>query len=272
MRVALGLEYRGTAYCGWQSQLSACGVQDFVEKAIAVFLGTSVRVICAGRTDTGVHARAQVAHLDTDIDRTEQSWVRGLNTNLPSDIRVLWAKKFADLLGQRDEECFHARFSASARAYQYLLLNDPVAPGIDAANVGWFHAPLDAVSMQTAAAYLLGEHDFSAFRAAECQAKTPIKVMHAAAVRRLGAIIIFDFRASAFLHHMVRNIVGSLVYVGAGKQDATWFAHVLASKDRARCAPTFSPNGLYLTSVEYDEIWQLPKFPARSVAEVQLWN
>ena len=272
MRVALGLEYRGSAYCGWQSQPTGCGVQDHVEKAIAIFLGVSIRVVCAGRTDTGVHARAQVIHLDTDIDRTEQSWARGLNTHLPSDIRVVWATKFADLPNQRDEDLFHARFSARARAYQYLLLNDGVAPGIDHTSVGWYHAPLDVASMQAAAAHLLGEHDFSAFRSAECQAKTPIKLMHTASVRRRGPMLVFDFRASAFLHHMVRNIVGSLVYVGAGKHDPTWFAQVLAAKNRSLCAPTFAADGLYLTDVEYDAAWNLPKFVARTVAEGQPWK
>jgi tRNA pseudouridine38-40 synthase len=204
--------------------------------------------------------------LDTDIDRTEQSWVRGLNAHLPGDIRVLWATKFAELPIQRDEDRFHARFSARARAYQYLLLNDVVAPGIDHASVGWYHAPLDVVSMQAAAVHLLGEHDFSAFRSAECQSKTPIKVMYSASVRRQGAILVFDFRASAFLHHMVRNIVGSLVYVGAGKQEPAWIARLLAAKDRALCAPTFAAEGLYLTNVEYDASWNLPKFAERTVA------
>jgi tRNA pseudouridine38-40 synthase len=266
MRVALGIEYRGTAYCGWQSQPTGCGVQDYVERAISLFLGVSTRVVCAGRTDAGVHARAQVVHLDTDIDRTEQSWVRGLNAHLPGDIRVVWATKFAELPGQSDEDRFHARFSARARAYQYLLLNDAVAPGIEHASVGWYHAPLDVASMQAAAAYLLGEHDFSAFRSVECQAKTPIKLMHLAAVRRHGAMLIFDFRASAFLHHMVRNIVGSLVYVGAGKWEPAWLAHVLAAKDRSLCAPTYAADGLYLTDVEYDAAWKLPKFPGRTIA------
>jgi tRNA pseudouridine38-40 synthase len=271
MRVALGLEYRGTAYCGWQSQPTGCGVQDYVEKAIGVFLGVPIRVVCAGRTDTGVHARAQVVHLDTDIDRTEQSWVRGLNTHLPGDIRVLWARKFADPASQRDEDRFHARFSARARAYQYVLLNDAVAPGIDHTSVGWYHAPLDVTSMQAAATHLLGEHDFSAFRSAECQAKTPVKLMYAASVHRHGAILVFNFRASAFLHHMVRNIVGSLVYVGAAKQEPAWFARLLAAKDRALSAPTFAADGLYLTGVEYDASWNLPAFAERTVAAGHPW-
>jgi len=167
MRVALGIEYRGTAYCGWQSQPTGCGVQDYVEKAISLFLGISTRVVCAGRTDAGVHARAQVVHLDTDIDRAEQSWVRGLNAHLPGDIRVVWATKFAELPGQSDEDQFHARFSARARAYQYLLLNDAVAPGIDHASVGWYHAPLDVESMQAAAAYV-GAHSERSFAANTC--------------------------------------------------------------------------------------------------------
>jgi tRNA pseudouridine38-40 synthase len=266
MRVALGLEYRGTAYCGWQSQLSGCGVQDYVEKAVAAFLGEPARVICAGRTDTGVHATAQVVHLDTLLARPVQAWVRGVNSFLPPDIRILWAHFPPEPAECREEERFHARFSAISRRYCYRLVDRAVAPGIEHGLVGWFHAPLDLDRMQAAAHLLLGEKDFSAFRSAECQAKSPVKVMQAARVFREGTTLIFDLRASAFLHHMVRNIVGCLVYVGAGRQDADWFAAVIASKDRARCAPTFSPDGLYLVGVEYDGRWMLPAFPVRGVA------
>ncbi len=265
MRVALGLEYRGTSYCGWQSQPSGCGVQDHVEKAVSAFLGELVRVVCAGRTDTAVHAAAQVIHLDTELTRPAQSWVRGLNSFLPPDIRILWAHFPSEPPGGEEEQRFHARFSATSRRYQYRLLDSAVAPGIENGLIGWFHAPLDVEKMHAAAQLLVGEKDFSAFRSAECQAKSPMKVMHAVRVYRDDATIVFDLRASAFLHHMVRNIVGCLVYVGAGRQDAEWFSLVIASKDRAQCAPTFAPDGLCLVGVEYDARWMLPAFPSRGV-------
>jgi len=264
MRVVLGLEYRGTAYCGWQSQPSGCGVQDHLEAAIAGFLVSPLRVVCAGRTDTGVHARAQVVHLDTDIDRSEVAWVRGLNASLPPDIRVVWAHRLPDLAPERAQEQVHARFSALSRTYQYLLLNDTVEPALQTGSVGWFHVPLDVAAMQAAAELLIGEHDFSAFRSAECQAKSPIKTMYVAAVSRRDAVVVFDFRASAFLHHMVRNIVGCLVYVGAGRHNLSWFKDVIDSRDRAKCAPTFAPDGLYLAGVEYARKWKLPVFRHRT--------
>ncbi len=265
MRVALGLEYRGTAYCGWQSQPSACGVQDHLENAISAFLVSPIRVVCAGRTDTGVHARAQVVHLDTPIDRAESAWVRGVNALLPADIRVLWARRFPMVDGGDDTQQFHARYSARSRSYQYLLLNDSVSPGLQHGSVGWFPVPLDVSAMHIAAQRVIGEHDFSAFRSAECQAKSPVKTMYEASVTQRGAVVVFDFRASAFLHHMVRNVVGSLVYVGAARQDAAWFENVLASKDRSRGAPTFAPDGLYLSAVEYDAAWNVPPFRPRAL-------
>ncbi len=254
MRIALGIEYAGISYCGWQSQPSGCGVQDVVEAALAKFAGTSgerVAITCAGRTDTGVHALGQVVHFDTSIEREDAAWVRGTNTYLPADIRVLWA--------QRVDAAFHARFSARGRIYRYLLLNDGVAPALLTGRVGWIHAPLDLERMQVAARTLLGEHDFSAFRAAECQAKSPVKHLRQAEVRRQGAIIDFTFAADAFLHHMVRNIVGALVYVGAGRHTPEEFAEIFDSRDRARAAPTFSPDGLYLWQIEYDDRFAIPQ-------------
>jgi tRNA pseudouridine38-40 synthase len=254
MRIALGIEYSGTAYCGWQSQPSGCGVQDRVEAALGKFVGTPearAAVTCAGRTDTGVHALGQVVHFDTLIERPEAAWVRGTNTYLSEDIRVLWA--------QRVDEQFHARFSAQGRSYRYLLLNDDVAPALLSGKVGWFHAPLDVARMQVAASTLLGEHDFSAFRAAECQAKSPLKQLRQADVRRRGDLIDLTFTADAFLHHMVRNIVGALVYVGAGRHSVEQFAEIFNSRDRARAAPTFSPDGLYLWQIEYDERFAIPR-------------
>jgi tRNA pseudouridine38-40 synthase len=261
MRIVLGLEYLGSAYCGWQSQPNGGAVQDHVERGITAFLGQATSVTCAGRTDTGVHASGQVIHLDTEIERSAQSWVRGTNSFLADDIRVRWATALDAELGAD----FHARFSAISRRYRYLLLNDPVAPAIDHNRVGWFHAPLDAEAMHEAAQLLVGEHDFSAFRSSECQAKTPVKTVHECAVRREGSLLVVDIRANAFLHHMVRNVVGSLVYVGAGREDAAWLQQVLTGRERARAAPTFAASGLYLTQVEYDARFGLPQEDNRAL-------
>jgi tRNA pseudouridine38-40 synthase len=266
MRVALGLEYRGTRYCGWQTQSSGCAIQDHLERALEKFLGVRVATVCAGRTDTGVHAMAQVVHLDTEIVRDDVSWVRGTNTSLPADIRVVWAKQTS--------EDFNARFSAISRTYRYLLLNDPVDSAMFNGLVGWFHAPLDVAAMQLAATTLLGEHDFSAYRAAECQAKTPVRTMLDVNVARIGAgdqaqqLIAFTFRANAFLHHMIRNIVGELVYVGAGRRSLAEFHHVFAGRDRKRAAPTFAADGLYLCDIEYDARFSLPAVRRRHPFEI----
>ena len=256
MRVALGLEYRGTNYCGWQTQPAGCAIQDHLERALLKFLGEPVATVCAGRTDAGVHAIAQVVHLDTDIERDDVSWVRGTNTSLPADIRVVWSRQTGD--------DFHARYSASSRTYRYLLLNDPVENATFNGQVGWFHAPLALAKMQEAAALLLGEHDFSAYRAAECQAKSPVRIMTEVGVERIGdgtethQLLNLTFRANAFLHHMVRNIVGELVYVGAGRRSIGQFQEILAGRDRKRAAPTFAPDGLYLCDIEYDARFGLP--------------
>jgi len=250
MRIALGLEYDGGSFCGWQSQSGGCGVQDRLETALGQMTGHAVRVHAAGRTDAGVHALCQVVHFDTEATRPQNAWVRGVNAFLPAGVRVLWAQ-------QVDAE-FHARFSAERRSYQYLLLNQPVAPAILHGKVGWFHRPLEVGAMQQAAACLVGEHDFSAFRAAECQAKSPVKQLYRAEISRHGDFILFEFSASAFLHHMVRNLVGSLVYVGKGEHPPDWMAELLRDKNRTRAAPTFSPDGLYLSGVHYDAKWSLP--------------
>lgn len=252
VRVALGLEYDGSTFCGWQSQPEGCGVQDALESALSEIAAETVRVITAGRTDTGVHALQQVVHFDTAADRPETAWVRGVNALLPASVGVLWAR-------QVPEE-FHARFSAFERRYQYRLLNRPVRAALAAGKVGWFHHPLDVEAMRTGAAYLLGEHDFSAFRAAECQAKSPVKNLRRLDIRREGDQILFDLAAGAFLHHMVRNIVGCLVYVGKGKHPPEWIGQLLESRDRRLAAPTFSPDGLYLAGVGYDPKWGLPAF------------
>ena len=250
-RIALGLEYDGSRFLGWQTQPGGGAVQDALERALAAIAGEAVAVTAAGRTDRGVHARAQVAHFDTNAVRPGTAWVRGVNAFLPESIAVLWAQPV-------DGE-FHARYSATARTYRYRLLNRPVRPALAARHAGWYHAPLDVAAMREAARSLIGEHDFSAFRAAECQAKTPVRTVHGIAIEQGADEIDFVIRANAFLHHMVRNIVGSLVYVGAGRQPARWVGELLASRDRNKAAPTFAPEGLYLEKIEYDAKWGLPQ-------------
>ncbi len=250
MRIALGIEYDGSRFCGWQSQPSACGVQDALERALAQIAGEAVRVVTAGRTDTGVHALHQVVHFDTGAARPDTAWVRGANAFLPASVAVLWARPVGDE--------FHARFSAVSRRYIYLLLNHPVRNALFAGKAGWFHAPLDVAAMQAGARHLLGEHDFSAFRAAECQAKSPVKQMQRIEISRRGDCILFDLTANAFLHHMVRNLVGSLVYVGKGKHAPDWIGSLLTGRDRTLAAPTFAPDGLYLASIGYEPRWNIP--------------
>ncbi|MGB9151217.1 MAG: tRNA pseudouridine(38-40) synthase TruA [Burkholderiales bacterium] len=252
MRIALGIEYDGTAHCGWQSQPSGCGVQDSLETAIGEIAAEKISLICAGRTDTGVHALAQVAHFDTRAQRPDTAWVRGVNALLPGSVAVQWAAPV-------DEE-FHARFSAVSRTYTYILFNHPVRPALQAGKVGWYHAPLDVTAMHTAAQVLVGKHDFSAFRAAECQAKTAIKTINYLELEKRDEYLVLTLNANGFLHHMVRNIIGSLVCIGAGKQPAAWMQGLLLEKDRARAAPTFAPDGLYLVAIEYADKWKLPVF------------
>ena len=251
MRIALGLEYCGADFHGWQSQPDGRTVQDALEAAIAAIAGEPTPVVCAGRTDAGVHATGQVVHFDTVAQRPDSAWVRGVNSHLPEGVAVRWACPV--------DAAFHARFSARGRRYRYLLLNRPQRPGLWQGRAGWFHLPLDCAAMVRGAAHLLGEHDFSAFRAAECQAKTPVKTLSRAEVRRSGEWLIFDFEASAFLHHMVRNLVGSLVYVGKGAQDPEWIARLIASADRRLAAPTFSPTDLYFRGPVYESHWQIPE-------------
>ncbi|HSH55062.1 MAG TPA: tRNA pseudouridine(38-40) synthase TruA [Methylotenera sp.] len=250
MRVALGLTYDGSQFCGWQSQLNGCGVQDALESAIAAIAQHAIRAHAAGRTDTGVHALTQVVHFDTECLRPLSAWVRGVNAHLPATVRVEWAHVV-------DEE-FHARFSAFSRSYQYLLYNAPVASALMATKAGWFHLPLDFSAMSEAADYLLGEHDFSAFRASECQAKSPIKHLQKAEVQVVDKYFIFNFSANAFLQHQVRNMIGALIYVGKGTYPPEYIKALLEQRDRTLSPPTFSPNGLYLTGVGYDAKWGLP--------------
>lgn len=251
MRIVLGIEYDGSAFHGWQTQPDGGTVQDALEAALATIAGLPVTVTCAGRTDAGVHATAQVVHFDAPVERPLTAWVRGVNSFLPPAISVLWAQPVAD--------DFHARFSASGRHYRYLLLNRAQRPGVWHGRVGWDHHPLDLEAMRLGAAQLIGEHDFSAFRAADCQARSPVKTLWQADVHRRGELVVFDFAAGSFLHHMVRNLVGSLVYVGQGRQAPGWIGELLAARDRGRAAPTFSAAGLYLVGVDYERNWGLPQ-------------
>ncbi|MDH4172161.1 MAG: tRNA pseudouridine(38-40) synthase TruA [Betaproteobacteria bacterium] len=250
MRIALALEYDGSRFLGWQTQPGGGTVQDVLQAALSGIASRAVQVTCAGRTDRGVHAREQVVHFDTDARRPDSAWVRGVNALLPDSVAVLWATRVAD--------DFHARYAAFARTYRYVLLNRPVRPALAARHAGWYHAPLDVAAMRAAALQLVGEHDFSAFRSAECQAKSPVRTLHALDVQARGERVDFVLRANAFLHHMVRNIIGTLVYVGNGRHAPPWAGEVLAARDRGRAAPTFAAEGLYLERVEYAETWGLP--------------
>ena len=251
MRIALGLEYDGSRFLGWPTQPGGGTVQDALETALAAIAGEPIAVTCAGRTDRGVHAREQVVHFDTRAERPGTAWVRGVNALLPESAAVLWSCRVA--------ESFHARYGARSRTYRYILINRAVRPALSAQGAGWMHAPLDVAAMREAARHLVGEHDFSAFRSAECQAKTAVRTLHELAIDRAGNRIDFLLRANAFLHHMVRNIVGTLVQVGKGARGPAWAQEVLQSRDRGRAAPTFSPQGLYLESVEYAASWNLPR-------------
>lgn len=250
MRIALGLEYHGTPFDGWQSQPSGRGVQDALERALAEIAGTPVRTNAAGRTDAGVHATSQVVHFDTDATRPDTAWVRGVNSLLPPAVAVLWAQPVA--------ASFHARNKATARHYTYVLAPRATRPALLAGRAGWYHRPLDVPAMRDAARVLVGTHDFSTFRAAECQARSPVKTLAVATVEAQGDLVRFDFSADAFLHHMIRNIVGALVYVGAGKKPPEWMAELVAARDRTRAAPTFAPDGLYFSGADYDPTWSLP--------------
>ena len=256
MRIVLGIEYFGGDFCGWQTQPSRCSVQDAVEQALAAIAGEKVATICAGRTDAGVHALAQVVHFDCTAGRPETAWVRGVNALLPPGVAVTWMREVATE--------FNARHSARERVYQYVLFNHPVRPAFNRNRVGWFHVPLDVTRIREAANYLVGEHDFSAFRSSECQAKSPVREVRRIQVEARGDFILFELAANGFLHHMVRNIVGSLVHVGKGGAAPEWAGEVLAGRDRSRAAPTFDAAGLYLTGVGYDAKWQLPRRARRA--------
>ena len=249
--VALGLSYRGQAYSGWQSQPGGRTVQDRVESALSAFTDAPVRCISAGRTDAGVHALNQVVHFDTVAEREAFSWVRGTNRFLPGDIAVEWCRFVS--------AGFHSRANAIGRRYAYVLRESPARPALETGLVGWSFRPLDGTAMRQAAGVLLGEHDFSAFRSAECQALSPVKTLRRIGIERRGAYWRFDFEADAFLHHMIRNIMGCLVAVGSATRPVDWLADVLQARNRALAAPTFLPDGLYFVGPYYDPVHDIPE-------------
>jgi tRNA pseudouridine38-40 synthase len=250
VRWALGISYLGQAYDGWQSQPSGRTVQDQLEAALSRFADRPVATVCAGRTDAGVHGLMQVVHLDTEVEREPFSWVRGTNTFLPPDIAVQWAVPVPDE--------FHSRASALARRYAYVLLESAVRPSLESGRAGWVFRPLDEGPLRDGAARLLGEHDFTSFRASACQARSPVKTLRRIDITRRGPYWRFEFEANAFLHHMIRNIMGCLLVVGQGQQPATWIDQVLAARSRDAAAPTFPPDGLYFLGPVYEDRWGLP--------------
>jgi len=251
MRIALGIEYDGTAYNGWQRQKTGVGVQALVEAAVTTVADEPVPIVCAGRTDTGVHASAQVVHFDSSADRTRSGWLLGVNTNLPDDINVTWAAIV-------DDE-FHARFSATSRSYRYLILNRRMRSALHRHRAWWVYELLDEQAMQQAADYLRGAHDFSAFRAASCQAATPNREISKLQLSRTGDWLAVTVTANAFLQHMVRNIAGLLVAIGRGGKEPAWAKSVLESRDRTQGGIAAPAHGLTLIGVEYPEKFKIPK-------------
>lgn len=258
-RIALGVRYDGSHYHGWQAQQNLATVQFQVEKAVGRVADHVVSVTCAGRTDAGVHALGQVIHFNTEAERALDSWVLGANSNLPPDISVMWAHEVPIE--------FHARYSATARRYRYLIYNNPIRPTVMRLAVGWYYKLLDAKKMQQAAQYLVGEFDFSAFRGRDCQARSPVRRITEVSVIRHGDMIVVDIEANAFLHHMVRNIVGTLIAIGCGDRPVGWIDEVLQSRDRCQGGITFSPTGLYLIAVTYPMEFGLPKTPPAPIMQ-----
>jgi len=250
VRWALGISYLGQAYDGWQSQPSGRTVQDHLEAALTRFADRPIATLCAGRTDAGVHGLMQVVHFDTEVEREPFSWVRGTNTFLPADIAVQWAVPVPAE--------FHSRASALARRYAYVLLESTVRPSLESGRAGWVFRPLDEAALRDGAARLLGEHDFTSFRASACQARSPVKTLRRIDITRRGPYWRFEFEANAFLHHMIRNIMGCLLVVGQGQQPPAWIDQVLAARSRDAAAPTFPPDGLYFLGPVYEDRWGLP--------------
>ena len=247
----LGVSYNGQAYQGWQSQLSRQTAQDQLELALGKFAGQRISTLCAGRTDAGVHGLMQVVHFDTLLERATSSWVRGTNAFLPRDMAVEWAQ----VMPQE----FHCRASALSRRYAYIVMESPVRPSLDLGRVGWSFRPLNLLAMQAAALQLVGEHDFTSFRASACQALTPVKTLQRIDISQRGAYWRFEFEANAFLHHMIRNIMGCLIAVGYHKHPPEWVKGVLLARNRDAAAPTYSPDGLYFLGPRYAPHWGLPE-------------
>ena len=250
MRIALGVEYDGSRFYGWQTQPHARSVQRDLEASLAKVANHPLRTVCAGRTDTGVHALGQVVHFDSEAKRTERSWLLGSNVNLPDDVSVVWAKQVCDE--------FHARFKAVSRRYRYVIFNRETRCSVINKKVTWVREPLDANNMHEAAQALVGEHDFSSFRALSCQAKHPVRTIHSITVSQLGDLIYLDIKANAFLHHMVRNITGVLIAIGKGSKAISWVSQLLEQCDRRVGGVTAPADGLYLIAVEYPEKFLIP--------------
>jgi len=255
MRIALGVEYDGSAYRGWEQQKNQVTVQQCIERALSRVANRPVTVVTAGRTDSGVHALGQVVHFDTDVERTPRSWIFGSNANLPGDVAVTWARVVAD--------DFHARFSARSRYYRYLILNRTVRPGLMSGRVSWCYRSLNLEAMQNAAGFLVGEHDFSAYRATACQAKSPVRTVYRLTVERHMDLVMIDVEANAFLHHMVRNIAGVLMAIGSGKYEPRWAQDVLLGRDRRLGGVTAPADGLYLLAVRYPDHCDIPVAPTK---------
>ncbi len=253
MRIALGIEYDGTGFFGWQRQREVNSIQGELEKALSQVANESIEIFCAGRTDAGVHATGQVIHFETHALRDMRGWIMGANSNLPTGIAVRWAKPV------RDD--FHARFSATARRYRYIIYNCKYRPAILGQGLSHYHQNLDVSLMQQAAALLLGEHDFSSFRAIQCQSKTPFRNLMHLQIERYQDFIVIDIKANAFLHHMVRNITGCLLEIGMKKRPPSWIAELLAAKDRTLAAATAKAEGLYLVAVDYPPAFEIPALP-----------
>lgn len=247
----LGIEYFGYGFKGWQRQPSAKpSIQEEIETALSRIANSPIEITCAGRTDAGVHAVHQVVHFDSPVYRNDNSWVRGVTSLLPDQIGVKWVR--------RVDDSFHARFSATARRYRYVIDNSPVAPVINKYGVTWHHVPLNEQAMHEAGQALLGENDFTSFRAKQCQSNTPMRNIHHLMVRRVGPLVVIDVKANAFLHHMIRNIAGVLCEVGDGRRPVEWVAEVLAARDRVQAGITAPPHGLYFVDVDYDGKYGLP--------------
>lgn len=251
MRIALGIEYNGYEYVGWQTQDGLLTIQECLEKALTAIASEPIKVVCAGRTDAGVHAVGQVIHFDTQAQRPLRAWTVGTNTHLPATIAVRWAQLVND--------SFHARFSAIARAYRYVIYNHSLRPAILSHGVTWYYRALDIALMQTAGQYLIGEHDFNSFRSAACEAKTSFRCIQSLTITRQHNFVYIDIQANAFLQHMVRNIAGVLMKIGAGLKAPEWALEVLQAQDRRAAADTASPAGLYLAKVHYPAPYNFPE-------------